>query len=148
MRSLFKFIRKFLETIAGVGGCQSFILATGGVTMSVPSTSTYYTKAVDISKGIYFGLHVQAVSSSASPSLQIDIEQSSVLPATEGSADSNFVIPDGASAVFSNLNDEVWHVKSITPVPMKYARLKITGLGGNASDTTLQAKIFIQDMLN
>ena len=150
MRRLFeRIIKKFRELRGGVGGITPFQLVTGTEIMSVPSTSTYYTQSVDISKSLYFGLHLQAVSASGSPSLQIDMEQSSVRPTTEGAADGTYVIPDGASAIYSNLNDELWHVKSITPVPMRYARLKITGLAGNhATDTTLQVKIFLQDMVN
>lgn len=144
---MWKFIRKLMQLKGEVGGVTGFSLSDGKDSMSVPSTSTYYTNAVPVGKSIYFGLWLKATSAAGSPSLQIDIEQSYTKPTTENASDSNWVIADGASAVYANLNDEVAHVIQVTPCPMTYLRLKITGLSGNhATDTKLVAKLFTQSI--
>ena len=144
MKKFFKLLRSCKGEVGGITG---FTLAAGNDSMAVPSTAVYYTNAVPIGKGVYFGLWVLASSAAGSPALQIDYEMSYKKPATENAADGNFVVPDGASSIYANLNDEVAHVKQISPVPMTYIRLKITGLSGNhATDTLLQAKLFTQSI--
>ena len=142
-----KFIRKLKKLRGEVGGITGFTLATGNDSMSVPSTTTYYTNAVPVGKGLSFGLWLKATSAAGSPSLQIDYEMSYKKPATENASDGDWVVPDGASSIYTNLNDEIAHVKQITLCPMTYVRLKITGLAGNhATDTVLEAKIFTQSI--
>ena len=131
-----------------LGGKIAFTLADGKEVMQVNGEAVYYTRAVNISKGMYFGLKAKALSAAGSVTMKIELQQSDVLPTTEGAADLNYVVADGASDVYTNLNDEIWHVKAISPVPMTYVRLKITGLTGNNADATLQAGLFIQDMVN
>lgn len=141
-----RFFKLLKSNKAEVGGVTGFTLAAGNDEMSVPNQVTYYTQAVPVGKSVYFGLWVKTTSTAGTPSLQIDYEQSYSKPTTEYAADTNFVIPDGASAIFTNLNDEIAHVKQISPVPMTYIRLKITGLAGNQADSLLTAKLFTQSI--
>lgn len=138
----------FLLGFSGeVGGVTHLTLLAGTTPMAVPGEVTYYTRAVNVSKGYAFGIKFKALSATGTPTLKLEIEESDVLPTTEGSADTNFVVPDSASDLISNLNDEVWHVRVFPLVPMTYARLKITGLSGNPADTTLEARAFIQSIM-
>ena len=136
------------DNSGAVGGVQDVTLIDGKAVMAIAGENAYYTKAIKIAQGMYYGLHLKALSASSTPTIKIELEQSSVLPTTEGSADGTYVVPDGVSAIYSNLNDEIWHVKSFTPVPMTYCRFKLTGLTGNPADATLQLKLFVQAIIN
>ena len=137
------FIELFFDLRGEVGGTTAVTKIDGLESMDVKNNVVYYTKAINISKAIYFGLHLQA-SSAGTPALQIDMQQSFQAPTNDGAADSNFVIPDGASALYTNLADTLAHVKQISPVPMTWIRFKISGLGSNPADTTLKMKLFTQ----
>lgn len=118
-----------------------------GVTpIAVASNGTVYTKAFSLRQGLYFGVKA-ILSSTGSPSVQVQFQQSDVLPATEGAADADWVIPDGMPDVWANLNDKVNHIKALSPVPMTYGRFKLTGLGANPADTTIDIRVFQQDIL-
>lgn len=112
----------------------------------VPSTTTVFSRAFRLNFGQVFGIWLQAANGSGSANMSIVLEQSAFAPATEGASDSNYVVPDGVAPIYSNLNDTNVHVKTIQPVPMKFARLKITGLGVNPVDASLTAWIFIQEL--
>lgn len=127
------------------GNITQFENSAGLVAIPVASTATVYTKAIKLSYGQYFGVWVLAASS-GTVNLKIQIEQSAVAPAAEGSSDANYVIGDGVADIYSALADTTAHVKTISPVPMKYARLKITGGTGNDASTTVQCKLFSQEI--
>ena len=124
--------------------------SAGVLEIAVASTATIYTKAISLTLGEYFALTYKATSDGA-VKLQIQIEQSPVLPTTEGASDANFVIPEGFSDVESALATETQHIKKIEPICMKYMRLKITGLGAplaNAASTTLRLRLGKRDLGN
>jgi hypothetical protein len=77
---------------------------------------------------------------------KIELEQSLVRPATEGAADDDYAVPDSITTeMFDSISDEIIHGTAYSPVVSKYARLKITGLTGNNSETVLSlAKLEIR----
>lgn len=117
------------------------ILEFGGdLEIAIATTATVYSVSFKLVYGEYFGITYLATSD-GTVSLTIELEQSWVLPATEGSSDDNWVVPEGMAAIHTTLSGEVQHLKSITPIPAPYGRLKITGVGSNHSSTTLRARL-------
>lgn len=123
------------------------ITKAGAVSIAVASTATVYTDSFKLKQGMYFGLWMLATSSAGAPDLKIQLEESYTTPATEGSADANYAIPENMADIQSSLTAETAKVQLISPVPMTYARFKITGQGTNNADTVIQMKIFIQDTI-
>lgn len=115
--------------------------------ITVPSLTTVYSRSFRLNYGQAFGIWLQAGNGSGAANMKIQLEQSRVAPAVQGASDANYVIGEGVADIFTNLNDASAHVKTVQPVPMKYARLKITGLGSNPADATLTAWIFIQELI-
>ena len=114
-------------------------------------TATVYTDSFKLKQGVYFGLWAKA-SATGTPTVKIQLEQSYTAPTlgetSTPAADANFVVPDSFPDIFSNLNDTVAHVKSVSPVPMTYGRFKITGLATNPADTVIDMRLFLQDTWN
>lgn len=113
--------------------------------LAVASTATVYSNSFLMRWTENFGIWVLASSVSGTPSLRIQLEESYIAPATEGSSDTNYVVGDGVSDVYSNLNDEIAHIKSLSPVPSQYGRYKITGLASNPADTVITIINFQQE---
>lgn len=113
----------------------------------IPTTTTVYSRIFRLNYGQAFGIWLQAGNGSGTANMKIQLEQSRIAPVTEGASDVNWVIGDGVADIYSNLNDTLVHVKSVSPVPLKYARLKITGLGSNPADATLTAHLFQQELI-
>jgi hypothetical protein len=120
---------------------ENITTAADSVSIAVASAAVVYTKAFDLSYGAYFALAYKAVSATGSPSIKIELEQSWILPTTEGAADANWVVPEGATATEADLTTETQHLKALSPVTMPFGRLKITGSGTNPADTIVTAKI-------
>lgn len=113
--------------------------SSGNTTITVASTATVYTKSINISRMIDFCLRYQLGSS---PSMKIEFEQGMEEPTTEGSSDSNWVVPDSASDIETNLTDTVYHLKAISGIlPLPYFRLKITGDGSNGAGATFTGQL-------
>ena len=124
-----------------MGNIEDAILATGAV-ITVTGVTVSYTRSFPINHAEYFGIWVKATSA-GTPAIKIELEESYTTPTTEGSSDTNYVVPDGFANVFASLGDTLAHVKTLSPVPMKYARFKVTGLSG--ADSTLTIKLFRQE---
>ncbi len=114
--------------------------------ITIPTTTTVYSHSFRLNYGQSFGIWLQAGNGSGTAKMKIELEQSYRPPTTEGSSDSGYVVGDGVADIESALNDVNAHVKVITPVPMKWARLKITGLDTNPADATINAWIFEQGL--
>lgn len=123
---------------ANVKVCNAVVVASQG---------TVYSYSFLMKFAESFGVWLQATSVVGTPSIRIQLEESAYPPATEQSADTNYVVPDGQADVYSNLNDEVVHVKAFSPQPAKYGRYKITGLSGNPADSILTVVNFHQEMI-
>ncbi len=120
-------------------------LANGSTSIAIASTAVVYTKAFKVGFGEYFALSYKAVSASGSPDIKIELEQGIDVPTTEGSADSAWVVPENMANIETKLTTETQHHKSISPVPMLWARLKITGNDANPADTIVTAYISKQE---
>ena len=130
------------------GGVSDINNANGVGTIAVPSTTVVYSKSFNLKYGIAFGIWYQAGNGSGQANMKIELEQGYQAPTTEGAADASWVVPAGVAPINSNLNDgatQLAHIQTVSPVPMKHGRLKITGLGSNPADATLVAKLFIQE---
>ena len=129
------------------GGVSDVNNSAGVGTITVPSQTTVYSYHFPLKYGTAFGIWLQAGNGSGTANMKIQLEQGYKAPVPEGSSDSNWVIGDGVADIYSNLNDTLAHIKTVSPVPMKLARLKITGLGSNPADATLVAKLFQQEIV-
>lgn len=127
------------------GDATGVINSSGLVLIPVVSTAVVYTNSFSLRRGQVFGLAC-IMAGTGTPNMKIELQQSPVRPAAEGSADANYVVGDGVPDVYSSLNGTVMNVKAISPVPMPFGRLKITGLGSNPSDATIKAWIFQQEI--
>ena len=121
--------------------------SAGVGTITVPSTTTVHSMSFSLKYGQAFGIWLQAGNGSGTANMKIQLEQGTKPPTTEGSSDATWVIGDGVADIYSNLNDTTAHIKTVSPVPMKYGRLKITGLGSNPANATLVAKLFQQELV-
>ena len=127
-----------------LGGSQVITTSDGTSTLAIASTATVYTGSFPLNQSEYFGLWLKAVSTTGTPDITVELEQSYRRPTTEGSADTSFVEPDGLSNLFTNLTTETAHIIGLNPVPAPYGRLKITGNSGNPADTVVTAYLFTQ----
>lgn len=110
----------------------------------IVSNATVYTKAWKWGEGEYFAVDYKG-SSSGTVGLLIELEQSNVPPATEGSSDGNYVVAENQQDIEADLSDKTQHIKKLSPVVSVYGRLKITGSGSNDATTTLRAKLARQE---
>ena len=109
---------------------------------SVADTNTYYTKSikmsnVDTSNDV--GVMYKATSAdNATVELRLEAESSFNPPATEGSADAEYLVNDVLEA---SLGDEDWHLATIDTTILPYLRFKVTGTGSNGDNILLQIKV-------
>lgn len=129
------------------GGASQVNNSAGTGTIVVVSVTTVYSMSFNLKYGTAFGIWLQAGNGSGAANMKIQLEQGYKTPTTEGSPDSTWVIGDGVADIYTNLNDAIAHIKTISPVPMKHGRLKITGLGANPADATLTAFLFQQEFV-
>ena len=123
-----------------VGDCATLFSSE-----SIDTTAVVYSNAVRIGGANVVGIAYQATSAGSTPDIKIEVEQSYTTPSTEGASDTKYVVPEDMANVETNLTTETWHVKSLSLVPMKYMRFKITGNAGNPADTVLNLEIFVQE---
>lgn len=114
------------------------ILSTAGVSeIAVSEQSTVYSHSFPIlSNDPSFAFEYKAYSEGV-VAVKLEVEQSNSLPATEGTADSNWCIPDDAPEFNESLQDELIHFKAYPITPTRFARFKITGLALNDASTKL-----------
>lgn len=127
------------------GSIRKITNSSGITPIAVATTSVVYSQAFKLGYGQYFGIW-QKAASSGTIDLKIQLEQSTNPPAAEGSADANWVIGDGVADINSSLSSTTTQIKVISPVPMLWARLKITGGASNDASTTLDCRLFSQEM--
>jgi len=129
-----------------IGGSVPVVASTGAPgAIAVASTGTIYTKSFDMGMASFFGVFVKAASVTGTPDFKVELQESYIEPATEGAADGNWVEPDGFSDIFEEITDKLAHIKTITPIPMKFGRYKITGLNANPADCLVTIYNFVQE---
>lgn len=112
------------------------ILGLGGVTQAaVASEGVFYSECFPIEDATYSFEYL--FTSGGTVKAKVQLEQSNVLPATEGAASANFVVPDGALELDDACEDEVVHIKAYAPASTLYGRIKVTGLATNDASTVL-----------
>lgn len=68
----------------------------------------------------------------------IAIEQGNFAPATEGAADSNFVVVEGTGNLVTNCADTNVHIKAFAPTVANFLRIRVTTTGANDASTVLE----------
>ena len=116
--------------------------------VTVNATAVIYSNSLNLQSSKFFGLRIQCISASSTPDIKVEWESSNDPPSTEGSSDTNYVVPDGLDSstdpIYANITNEVWRTKQFFPSPSNYGRLKITGNAANPSDTVVVAEIWLQ----
>ena len=105
-------------------------IAVGG------ESGVFYSEAVGLPEDATFCFNVKATSGGV-VKLIVDFENCNAQPETEGSADLNYVVPDGKSEVIADLNDQLAHRVPYSPAATKFGRFKITKVATNAASTVL-----------
>ena len=113
--------------------------AGGDTAIAVASTATVYSQSFKIDKGVNFALSIIG-GGAGDKDVKVELEQSLVPPTTEGSSDTNFVVPATAPVTLA-VTDTTQHHITLSVLPLKYCRLKLTGQGTNAATTTMTAHI-------
>jgi hypothetical protein len=112
--------------------------------VNIVAAQTYYTRSIDIgSYGSNFGVFALGTSVAGAPNWTLQYEESYTPPATELAADSNWVIPNGVPALFTNRVAETAFIDEIPAVPMRYLRFKITTDAASNADSLFTIVIFI-----
>lgn len=106
----------------------------------VASTATIYSHSFSLKSNEYFSIAYKGSSASSTPDLLIQLEQSWTIPTTEGSSDTNYVIPENMPNIETNLVTETWHIKAFSPCVMPYSRIKVTGNASNTADAVIYLK--------
>ena len=111
----------------------------------VASTGVKYTKAFNVMYSQFFSLSYK-LSSSGSPDVQIDMEESvdGNPPINEGAASSNFIIPASVSSIVTDETTKNWKMVTITPLTARWIRFKLTGKNANPADTTVDGYLHEQ----
>ncbi len=132
-----------------LGAAMKVENSDGTVTpIPVASTGVVYTRSFPLNMANYFGVFVKAASATGTPDIKVELEESPIAltDAEEGSQNDNWVEPDGADDVVSQINDEVAHIFTLSPVPMPWGRYKITGINANPADTLVTMYNFKQEL--
>lgn len=136
--------------IMSLRGDVSFFRNSNGAPspIAVAGNVTVYSRVMRLNYGQVFGAAIKA-NSSGTVALQIQLEQSdvSLTEAQEGSANANYVVADGVPDIITALANTTKRIVNVTPVPMKYCRLKIIGGPSNDATTTLECNLFQQELV-
>jgi len=105
---------------------QDLKSSAGNTTITVNGTSVY-TKAFVLDDSEYNAISYYAYSPAADIDVTLELQQSWVMPVTEGAADGNYTESVAMSDIVTNLTTEsTWYNKALSAPAMKYGRIKIT----------------------
>jgi len=124
----------FLLDILAFGGQNNLARA-----IAVPladGTTAVYSNSFPLRRGLTYSFEVK-LGGTGTKAVKVELEQANVRPATEGSADNAWVIPDNKTGtpVFSSIADTNTHIVAYAPDATAFGRLKVTGLAGNDAST-------------
>lgn len=94
---------------------------------TVVSTATITSASVEMKGFKHFSVDMKATSVVGTPDLLVTYEISN--------DNVNWVTPDRAVDIWTNLADELQHCDTFSPTPARYLRIKVKGNGGNPADT-------------
>ena len=86
----------------------------------------------------YFGLWIQATSATGTADVLVEIQQS------YNDTAANYIEPAVGSVVVSALTNEAVNVYALTPSPMPFMRIQVTGNAANPADTVVTAFLWMQ----
>jgi len=104
----------------------------------IDETANASSRVIHVKGGGVFGIWYQATSAVGTADVKLEVLMS--YDDTSG----NFIEPDNMSDITSSVSDEAIHVDSIYPPPMKYIKIKCTGVASNPADTVITAYLFTQ----
>lgn len=126
-------IRRAVENVATVDSLGNIY-----TTITVPTTSTVFTKSVSLVNHGYESVGVMyKATSSGTITATIEADRSFDRPATESSSSSSYVVWKAPETI----SDSAWHMITLDTVTMPYVRFKLVGSGSNDASTTLQIKV-------
>ncbi len=100
------------------------------------AAAVFYSEAIPLPRMSTFAINIEA-ESGGDVKLIVELESANEVPATEGAADSKYVVPDSKSEVIADLADELMHRVPYSPIATDFARLKISADTGNDASTVL-----------
>jgi hypothetical protein len=103
--------------------------------VSVGAGATGFSDAWDLVDLSSFALQYQAACT-GTPGVKLELQQSS--------DNSNWFIPDTVADINSSLTDKNLHGTQLTPITMRYLRIKVTELTTTVSDTVMTLKLAVQ----
>ena len=106
------------------------------VSKVVNATAVVYTYSYPTEKGASYSFEYQ-FDSGGVIDVKVELEQGNTKPATEGSASTDFVVPEDSADFDKSVTDKVVHIKAYAPAATGHLRLKITGQGSNAVTTVI-----------
>ena len=118
--------------------------AAHAVAIAVGAGLTVYTHSIDLSNLDTFALSY-SLACTGVPNARIQIQQSVVLPVTEGAADTNFVVPETVPDVVAALITKTVHIQGLFPVCTRYIRFMITKVTGVVVDTIMTMNVSAQN---
>lgn len=107
------------------------------VTTTVDSTDTVKSEIFDLSGAGNYGIWAKATSTLGTPYVTLKLYMS------KDTTTANFCIPESYPNIIV-LDDEVPHVKSLSPPCMRYGQIWAFGDTLNRSDTEIEATLFSQ----
>jgi len=129
-------------------GVMTPILLDDGTSKPViKATATVYTHSMPVFNSDYFGIWFKFTSVTGTAAIKlVQLEMSHTPPATEYASDAEWIVPAALDNIAADIADENVRIQSISPIPMKYMRLKIEGDNdpANPDDTIMEAYIFRQ----
>ena len=133
------------------------VYSEDGVTtdISVLTDRTAYTAPFSLSRGEYFSISYLAKSNiteyAGTPNATIIMEQSWQLPQSVPLANSsnytdtlNWTTPTGVANITDSITGDQLVIKSLSPVVLPWARLKINGSSANSMNTTIRIRLHKQ----
>ena len=113
--------------------------------IDVADADVVYSNAMILPRQASFGIELQF--SGGVIDVLIDAQQANVAPATEGAADSNYVVPENSAGNsvgrVGNITNTDVHVINFAPVVSGFLRLRLTGQGLNGATTKLTRAKFV-----
>ena len=111
--------------------------------IAVGISDTVYTDAFQFGDVDYFAL-VYVQTATGVPNIKIEMEQSTVRPATENAADSNYFVPRTVGDIESALTSKAKQGCQLTPITVQFIRFKITEQTGVVTDTVVNMQLSLQ----
>jgi len=127
------------------GATTPILKSDMSASIAVASTGVVYTRSFELFSGEYFGLWCKVVSATGTPDIKIDLEQTALRVAEAGEGVANTALWAVTQAITAGINDEVAHIIKLTPIPMSFGRLKITGINSNPADSIFTGYNFTQE---